>query len=204
MDTHLGACEAPLAWPSAAPSPPASHCGCLFSTDDASLMELGSCSLTQRAVPRSAPDVAAPPPPPGFIQSEAKTCCNLRGRGDNGREHGTKWLRVASWCVWGCYSCSWAEDAFPGAGCPRSVLITWDLRDSSGCFRARPFSLEKSGSDGLPCPWTRFKGQATTAQEKLGEISDLNPPIPHPQNCPLYRKHKSGSVWTLSSAFTKK
>lgn len=62
MDTHLGACEAPLAWPSAAPSPPASHCGCLFSTDDASLMELGSCSLTQRAVPRSAPDVAAPPP----------------------------------------------------------------------------------------------------------------------------------------------
>lgn len=144
------------------------------------------------------------PPSPGFIQSEAKTCCNLRGRGDNGREHGTKWLRVASWCVWGCYSCSWAEDAFPGAGCPRSVLITWDLRDSSGCFRARPFSLERSGSDGLPCPWTRFKGQATTAQEKLGEISDLNPPIPHPQNCPLYRKHKSGSVWTLSSAFTKK
>lgn len=89
MDTHLDACGAPLAWPSA--------WGCLFSMDDASLTELGSCSLTQRAVPCSAPDVAAPPPSPGFIQSEAKPCCNLRGGGDNGREQGTKWLRVASW-----------------------------------------------------------------------------------------------------------
>lgn len=97
MDTHLDTCGVPSAWPSAVPSPLASHWGCLFSMDDASLTELGSCSLTQRAVLCSAPDVTAPPPSPGFIQSEAKPCCNLRGGGDNGREQGTKWLRVASW-----------------------------------------------------------------------------------------------------------
>ena len=73
MDTHLGACGAPLAWPSAVPSPPASHWGCLFSMDDASLMELGSCSLTKPAVPCSAPDVAALPPAPGFRQSQTAT-----------------------------------------------------------------------------------------------------------------------------------
>ena len=88
MDTHLGACGAPLAWPSAVPSLPASHWGCLFSMDDASLMELGSCSLTKPAVPCSALDVAALPPSPGFIQSEAKPDCNLKGGGDNGREQG--------------------------------------------------------------------------------------------------------------------
>ena len=78
MDTHLVAAGAPSAWPSAVPFPPASHWGCLFSMDDASLMELGSCSLTQPAVPRSAPDMAAPPPSPGFIQSEAKPGCIIR------------------------------------------------------------------------------------------------------------------------------
>lgn len=62
----------------------------LFSMDDASLMELGSCSLTQCAVPHWTPDVAAPTPPPGFIQSEAKPCCNLRGGGDNGKEQGKR------------------------------------------------------------------------------------------------------------------
>ena len=83
-----------------------------------------------------------------------------RGQWQRTREKG---LCVASWCIWGCYSCSWAEGAFPGAGCPRSVLITWDVGDSSGCFWARLFSLERSGSDGLPCPWTRFEGQETMA-----------------------------------------
>lgn len=89
MDTHLGACGAPSAQPLAVTSPPASHWGCLFSMDDASLMELGSCSLTQRAVPCSAPDVAAPTPPHRFIQSKRKPCCNLRG-GDNGRQQGKR------------------------------------------------------------------------------------------------------------------
>lgn len=89
MDTHLGACGAPWAQHLAVTSPPASHWGCLFSMDDASLIELGSCSLTQRAVPCSAPDVAAPTPLTGSYKvreshaatSEEGTMADSKGKG---------------------------------------------------------------------------------------------------------------------------
>lgn len=53
----------------------------------------------------------------------------------------------------------------------------------------------------VPGPGSRVKRPRIGA---AGEISALNPPIPHPENCQLYGKHKSGSMWTLSSAFMKK
>ena len=51
----------------------------------------------------------------------------------------------------------------PWGRMPKECPYYLGRRDSSGCFWARLFSLERSGSDGLPCPWTRFEGQETMA-----------------------------------------